>query len=351
MRPRARSSSALSRLWRRFALLVVLAVALLGAASLLTWRHETTAVRVAKGAAPVRLVVAPGSSAETVGRQLQALGLVSHPAIFRLLVRSRGLGGELKAGEYALAGPLSLEEILELLARGEVVRREVTIPEGRTLEETAALVGAQGLDVDAFLNAARDPEPVRDLDPEASDLEGYLFPDTYEIPLATDPASRLVQRMAQRFRDVIEAEADRIDAGGFTVRQVVTLASLVELETARAEERPRIAAVFLNRLRRGMLLQTDPTVIFVLKQEGRWNGNIRRKDLDVDSPYNTYRRPGLPPGPIGSPGREAIRAVLDPADTRDLYFVSRNDGTHQFSETLTEHNRAVDRYQRRRGRS
>jgi UPF0755 protein len=131
---------------------------------------------------------------------------------------------------------------------------------------------------------------------------------------------------------------------------VVILASLVELETAAVEERPRIAAVFHNRLERRMLLQTDPTIIFALKREGTWDGNIRRRDLEMDSPYNTYRYPGLPPGPIGSPGREALLAVLDPADTRELYFVSRNDGTHHFSETLREHNRAVDRYQRRRRR-
>jgi UPF0755 protein len=154
--------------------------------------------------------------------------------------------------------------------------------------------------------------------------------------------------MVRRFRQVVEPELPRIEEGGFTVREVVTLASLVELETAAGEERPRIAAVFLNRLERGMLLQTDPTIIYAMKQEGRWNGNIRRNDLEIESPFNTYRHPGLPPGPIGSPGREALLAVLEPADTRELYFVSRNDGTHHFSETLAEHNRAVNRYQRRR---
>ena len=131
----------------------------------------------------------------------------------------------------------------------------------------------------------------------------------------------------------------------------MTLASIVELETARASERPRIAAVFLNRLEKGMPLQTDPSIIYALKKAGRWDGNIRKRDLDIDSPYNTYRRPGLPPGPLGSPGREAILAVLEPAETKELYFVSRNDGTHEFSETLVEHNRAVDRYQRRRASS
>jgi UPF0755 protein len=329
----------------RLLLLAAMALAVAGWAA---WRHETRAVRLAGGAPTVKLVVPPGASAEAIGRRLQALGLVRHPMVFRLLVRARGLGGELKAGEYALEGPLSLEDVLDLLARGEVVRRDVTIPEGRTLMETAALVGAEGLSVDDFLAAARDPAPIADLDPEAADLEGYLFPDTYHIPLSPDPARSLVQRMVRRFREVVKPERARIEKSGFDVRDVVILASLVELETAAAEERPRIAAVFLNRLEKRMLLQTDPTIIYAMKQEGRWKGNIRKKDLEMESPFNTYRHPGLPPGPIGSPGRDAILAVLDPAETRELYFVSRNDGTHQFSATLAEHNRAVNRYQRRR---
>jgi UPF0755 protein len=325
-------------------------VALLASASWLAWRHETREPRLAAGAPTVKLVVPPGASAEAIGRLLEAQGLVRHPLVFRVLVRSRGLGGQLKAGEYALDGPLSLEDVVELLARGEVVRNEVTIPEGRTLQETAALAAREGVDLADFLETARDPELIRDLDPEATDLEGYLFPDTYHIPLTPDPARGLVRRMVQRFREVIAPVESRIAEKELTVRRVVILASLVELETAAVEERPRIAAVFLNRLRRRMLLQTDPTIIYALKKEERWDGNIRRRDLEMDSPYNTYRYPGLPPGPIGSPGREAILAVLDPAETRDLYFVSRNDGTHQFSESLTEHNRAVDRYQRRRRR-
>jgi UPF0755 protein len=157
--------------------------------------------------------------------------------------------------------------------------------------------------------------------------------------------------MISRFRAVIGPELERIKQRGLTVRQVVTLASIVELETARAGERPRIAAVFWNRLERGMPLQTDPSIIYALKQAGRWDGNIRKRDLEIDSPYNTYRRRGLPPGPLGSPGKEAIMAVLEPAASRELYFVSRNDGTHEFSETLAAHNRAVDRYQRRRSSS
>jgi UPF0755 protein len=315
------------------------------------WWHETASPKIAEGEPPIRLVVPAGASADTIARQLHAVGLVSHPLAFRALARVRGVGAQLKAGEYALSGPLSLEGILGVLLRGDVVRRDLTIPEGRSLDEIAALVAAEGIDLEGFLEAARDPAPVRDLDPAASDLEGYLFPDTYDVPQSPEAPRALVRRMAQRFREVVSPELPRIADKGLTVREVVTLASIVELETARAAERPFIAAVFLNRLERRMPLQTDPSIIYALKKTGRWDGDIRKRDFDIDSPYNTYRRAGLPPGPLGSPGREAILAVLEPAATRDLYFVSRNDGTHEFSETLVEHNRAVDRYQRRRARS
>jgi UPF0755 protein len=332
-------------------LIALLLVAIALAAAWLAWQHETTALKLTVDAPPVPLRVAPGASADTIGRQLQALGLVRHPLAFRLLARLRGASGQLRAGDYSLRGPLSLEGIVDLLVRGEVARRAITIPEGRTLAEIAELVGAQGLDAATFLEAATDPGPVRDIDPAAPDLEGYLFPDTYDVSQTPDASRQLVSRMTHRFRSVVAPHLGRMAEQGLSVRQVVTVASLVELETGRAEERPRIAAVFLNRLKRGMPLQTDPTIIYALKKAGRWDGNIRREDLQLDSPYNTYRRTGLPPGPIGCPGRDAIFAVIDPAPTRELYFVSRNDGTHQFSETLADHNRAVDRYQRRRASS
>jgi UPF0755 protein len=330
----------------------VLAVLVLLASGLLAaWRYELESTKIAASSPPVRLVVAPGSSADKVARQLHALGLVHHPLVFRLLARQRKVSEQLKAGEYALSGPLSLTGILDALVRGDVVRRNLTVPEGRNIDEVAALVLAEGLDVEAFLAMARDPEPVRDLDPVAATLEGYLFPDTYDLPQSPEAPRALVRRMLERFREVIGPELGRIRERGLTVRQVVTLASIVELETAQTGERPRIAAVFLNRLEKGMPLQTDPSIVYALKQAGRWDGNIRKHDLELDSPYNTYRRPGLPPGPLGSPGREAILAVLEPAETRELYFVSRNDGTHEFSETLAAHNRAVNRYQRRRASS
>ena len=297
--------------WGRRLLAGLLALAALAGVVWLAWQHETRAVMLAAGTPAGKLVVPPGSSAGAIGRKLEELGLVCHPLLFVALVRARGVGGQLKAGEYALEGPLSLEGMVRVMAEGEVVRHEVTIPEGRTIEEAAALVGKAGVDAEAFLAAARDPELIRDLDPDAEDLEGYLFPDTYHVPLASDTARALVRRMLQRFREVVGPELTRIEKKDLTVREVVIIASLVELETAAVEERPRIAGVFLNRLEKRMLLQTDPTIIYALKQEGRWNGNIRRRDLEMDSPYNTYRHAGLPPGPIGSPGREAILGVLE----------------------------------------
>lgn len=315
----------------------------------LVWYHETKwPVRRASDP-PQSLLVEPGTGIAEIGRQLHGLGLVRHPEIFRALVVSKGAAGRLRAGEYALEGEMSLEQIVDKMVRGDVVRHLVTFPEGTALEEMARIVATQGIPPAAFLEAARDVSLIKDLDPEARDLEGYLFPDTYEVePRRPDAAAVLVRRMVQRFREVVTPLLPQVQASGRTRREVVTLASLVELETARKEERPHIAAVFLNRLRRRMPLQTDPTVIYALRRAGTWDGNIRKGDLDINSPYNTYRFPGLPPGPIANAGREAIRAVLEPLPSEDLYFVSRNDGSHQFSRTLAEHERAVDLYQRHR---
>ena len=197
----------------------------------------------------------------------------------------------------------------------------------------------------AFVEAAGDPSPIKALDPEARDLEGYLFPETYLLPRHTD-ASRLVRQMTDRFEQVLTPELRQAaEAKGLTVRQAVTLASIVEKEASRPDERPLVAAVYANRLRIGMPLQSDPTVIFALQRAGKYTGNLRRDDLDFDSPYNTYRYPGLPPGPIASPGRASLEAAVNPAAVDYLYFVSRNDGSHEFARTLDEHNRNVQKWQ------
>jgi UPF0755 protein len=319
-----------------------------GIALPLAWRNEIERSLLPPGAAPELLNVPPGATADSVARDLWAMGHVRHPLVFRALVHARGAAARLRAGRYPIEPGLSLEDLLDRLQRGIAERHDVTIPEGRSILDIVELAAAQGVPRAAFLAAVRDPSPVRDLDPKAADLEGYLFPDTYDVPQGEEAATALAARMVQRFRSVVTSELPRIARSGLTLREVVTLASIVELETAREEERSRIAAVFLNRLEKGMRLQTDPTVIYALRKAGRWDGNIRKQDLELDSPYNTYRYAGLPPGPIGSPGRAAILAVLEPAPVDDLYFVSRNDGTHEFSETLTDHERAVDRFQRYR---
>jgi UPF0755 protein len=196
-----------------------------------------------------------------------------------------------------------------------------------------------------FVEAAADATLIHDLDPEARDLEGYLFPETYALPRGTS-AGELVRQMVGLFKrlytDELRAEADR---AGLTTREVVTLASLVEKETGRAHERPLVAAVYRNRLAIGMGMQADPTVIYALQKAGLYDGNLTRAHLQFDSPYNTYRYRGLPPGPIAAPGLAAIEATLRPAAVSHLYFVSRNDGSHVFADTLAEHNRNVQEWQ------
>jgi UPF0755 protein len=222
----------------------------------------------------------------------------------------------------------------------------LTFPEGLTIEEMAVLFAQSGLgSAGEFVAAGRDASPILDLDPKADTLEGYLFPDTYSLPRQVS-GKALVGRMVKRFMNVFDEDLRRrAKATGLTVREVMAIAALVEKETARAEERPLVAAVYRNRHRIGMPMQADPTVIYALKRAGTWNGNIRKGDLMFDSPYNTYRYPGLPPGPIASPGRAAIEATISPAKVDSLYFVSRNDGSHAFASTLTEHNRNVQTWQ------
>jgi UPF0755 protein len=222
----------------------------------------------------------------------------------------------------------------------------LTFPEGLTIAEMARIFEEQGFGrADTFSAAAKSGVLIHDLDAAAKDLEGYLFPDTYALPRSAT-AGDLVELMVRRFRSVwAELTADGTLPSGRSVREVTTLASLVEKETARADERPIVAGVYANRLRIGMGLQCDPTVIYALRLAGRYDGNLTRADLSFDSPYNTYRYAGLPPGPIASPGRLSIRAAMSPADVPFIYFVSRNDGSHVFARTLAEHAANVRRYQ------
>jgi UPF0755 protein len=239
--------------------------------------------------------------------------------------------------------------VIQTLVRGQVLLYPMTLPEGLTRRETARhLNSAYGVDGEAFLAASSDPGPARDWDTEAADLEGYLLPETYHFPKDVTPAE-VAEAMVSQFRSVFsEGWKRRAAELGLSVREVVILASLVEKETSRGEERALVSAVFHNRLRIGMKLDCDPTIVYALKQTDSYTGRLRYKDLKLDSPYNTYLYPGLPPGPIANPGRASLEAALYPEDVDYLYFVSRNDGSHQFSRTYREHLNAVNKYQRRR---
>jgi UPF0755 protein len=287
-----------------------------------------------------------GGGSVSIGERLVAAGVIRDSITFRAALWMSRQGRHLKAGEYRFDRPMTPFEVIDKMARGDVFVISITFPEGLTFAEMAKIFESHGLGAAAsFIEAAKDPAPIHDLDPAAKDLEGYLFPETYAVPHRTD-AAKLARVMVARFEKVLTPELRQAAAArDLTLRQAVTLASIVEKETAKAEERPLVAAVYATRLRIGMPLQCDPTVIYGLIRAGRYDGNIHKVDLSFDSPYNTYRYPGLPPGPIASPGRASLEAALHPADADYLYFVSRNDGSHEFARTLEEHNRNVQKYQ------
>ena len=287
-----------------------------------------------------------GAGSRTIGDRLIAAGVIRDDLTYRVALWRSGQARRLKAGEYRFEGEMTPLAVLDKIARGDVVLINLTFREGLTIDEMSRVFEAGGFGPAAsFVTAARDASLVQAFDPQARDLEGYLFPDTYSFPRGSD-AARVVRAMVDRFEQVATPELRKSAASrGLSVRQLVTLASLVEKETAKAEERPLVAAVYANRLRIGMGLQCDPTVIYALQRAGRYTGNLRRDDLQFDSPYNTYRYPGLPPGPIAAPGQGSLEAAANPADVEFVYFVSRNDGSHEFARTLDEHNRNVQRWQ------
>ncbi len=287
-----------------------------------------------------------GAGTRAIGEKLVQAGVVRDSITFRIALWRSGAARQLKAGEYRFDAPMTALEVVNKLAHGEVYLRPITFPEGLTIDDMAAIYEAHGFGpAAAFKAAASDRELIADLDPQARTLEGYLFPETYTLPRRA-AAKELVRQMVRRFRQVFAPLKDAANAEGHTVREVVTLASIVEKETGRPEERPIVAAVYTNRLRIGMGLQCDPTVIYGLRLAGRYTGNLTRDNLAWESPYNTYLHAGLPPGPIAAPGRSALEAAVHPAPVDYLYFVSRNDGSHVFARSLEEHNRNVYRYQK-----
>ncbi len=304
-----------------------------------------TSVRPADPAGSPRVVVIPpGAPAAEIGRRLESAGIIRSASDFLWVVRLRGLDGRLQGGEYRLSPAMGLLEVVDVLARGQVLLHEVTIPEGYTAVEVARALADAGLGDRRALEelvlrgAARLPHPfLRSV--ATGSLEGYLFPDTYRLPRGW-PEEKIVGVLLDRFAEVV-LPLWRQEGGGRSLHEIVTLASLVEREARRDDERALIAGVLVNRLRRGMRLEVDATVLYAL---GRHKAVVTYSDLEVESPYNTYRRAGLPPGPIANPGLASIRAALRPAVTDYLYYVARPDGSHVFSRTYREHLAAIRRY-------
>ena len=287
--------------------------------------------------------VAPGSSVVAIGRMLETAGVVRSRYAFDILRWTRR--GKLQAGVYLFDHPAPVTEVYWRIARGDVFTISLTVPEGANVFDIAARVEHAGLGTrqDFMAAAASQTGLIADLDPGAKSLEGYLFPDTYRFP-PTVTAAQIVTAMVKRFRRAADELGLKVG-----VHQVVTIASLVERETAVDAERPLVASVFLNRLAKNRPLQTDPSVIYGLELAGKWRGTIYASDLSRDTPYNTYLHAGLPPGPVANPGMPSLRAAMDPAKTNYLYFVAAGtdaQGHALFAETLDEHNRNVAEYRR-----
>lgn len=305
----------------------------------------------------VTFAVQPGQSAAQIGDELHRLGLIRSPLTFRAIVESKGVGNRIEAGEYTLSPSMSTTEIVTVLSRGasRATGISVTIPEGWRSEQAAQKIEALGIArVDEVLSVVKSAGglPLAEPPPSGAGLEGYLFPETYEVARGAT-ARTLVEMMAKQFDSTVTPKMrQQYAARGLTVHQAVTLASIVEREAAIPAEQPLIAAVYLNRLKRDMPLQADPTVQFAVANVNLaealgfnyWKRDLTRDDLRLDSPYNTYVKRGLPPGPICSPGLAALDAVANPTETEYLFFVAKGDGSHVFAKTDQEHAANVERY-------
>jgi UPF0755 protein len=288
-----------------------------------------------------------GASRRAVARLLANQGVVRSRWVFEALSRWRSRS-TLQAGEYFFNHPATNFQVFDVVANGRVYVRELTIPEGFSMFDIADLVQREEFTSrENFLAAARNPALIRDLVPGAPSLEGFLFPATYEFP-RHPTGEQMVAAMVAHFRqEWMGISAQQTNLSGLPLEKVITLASLVERETPKAEERPVVAGVFINRLHRRVPLQCDPTVVYALELAGNYSGRLDARSLPFDSPYNTYRHIGLPPGPIANPGNASLKAALDPQGTDYLYFVANTEGGHFFGKTLAEHNRNVALYRQR----
>ena len=328
-------------------LLLVLLLAL-GAFGL--WVRKTATTPVEHDSADRIVTIDQHAGTQGIVARLAEAGIVRHPLALKIYLRVTGRGGNLKAGDYKFASPISPLQAIEKVRRGEVYIERATIPEGYNrfdIAETLATKTGKAT-ADEFLRLMGDQTPITRIAPTARNLEGYLFPDTYNYNTRTTP-EELIRMMISRFEEVFTPEwSMRASQLGLTVHQVVTLASIIEKEAKVPDERPHMASVFFNRLKRGMPLASDPTFIYAAILAGDYDGNPNQlRFRNRPSPYNTYLTTGLPPGPIASPGRASLEAVLYPDNTDDLYFVvNGTEGRHKFSRTASEHDVAVEQYRR-----
>jgi len=323
---------------------VLLAVAAFAAVAGLRWYLERP---LALPSTPYAIEIASGATLSGVARDLAAAGVIPHPVVLVALARWRGADRSIKAGNYELAQGITLPGLLAKLTQGDVTQVALTIGEGTTLRDLRAALAARR-DIAREVAALPDADWPARLGIDAPHPEGQFFPDTYFFAAGTTDTT-ILRRAHRLLRERLDA-AWAARAPGLPLAspyEALILASIVEKETGRPADRPLVASVFVNRLRIGMRLQTDPTVIYGLGES--FDGDLRRRDLDADGPYNTYTRAGLPPTPIAFASQASIEAVLDPPATDYLYFVARGDGTSEFSTTLADHNRAVARFQLKRG--
>lgn len=333
---------------RRFAALILILI--LAAGAFAWWIRRTVITPTEHQSADRIVTIDQGVSVQAIVGRLTEAGVVSHPLALKIYLRITGRGVHLKAGDYKFPSPISPLQALDKIRRGEVFLERVTIPEGFNRFDVAETLAAKTGKATApeFLKLIDDQTPIEDIAPTARNLEGYLFPDTYNYNTRTTP-EELIAAMVNRFEEVFSPEwSTRASQLGLTVHQVVTLASIIEKEAKVPDERPHMASVFFNRLKRGMPLASDPTFIYAAKLAGDYDGNPNQlRYRNRMSPYNTYLVTGLPPGPIASPGRASIEAVLHADNTGDLYFVVNGTaGRHKFSRTASEHDAAVEQYRR-----
>jgi UPF0755 protein len=313
-------------------------------ASLFAWKALNAPYKGFEGDATI-VEIRRGWNTDRILRTLREEGVLRDEYAPLVYVKLFHSGEFLKAGHYRFEGESRPIDVLEKLIAGDTILHSITLREGLDRFQVGQIMSAEGFGtIEQWNELTSDPELILDLSPEADSLEGYLFPDTYLISPGAAPRT-IVRMMVDNFRRNISDELAYIDTD-LSVHETIIVASIVETEARIPEERPLIAGVYLNRIRKGMLLGADPTVIYALKLRDEWDGNITRENLQVDSPYNTYRYRGIPPGPIANPGLASIQAAARPTPTEYLYFVSRNDGSHVFARTLAEHNRNVHQWQR-----